>query len=187
MSWAAKRRYRDAIGTGLLALVLVLPSVAYNAVVFGPTSAEDFAQSQDILAHFRIPHHTEVKLWCDGIALVQVAWMFLGLFLVRGQRLFPAIAIPLVAAVGLTLLQLATDSDSLALLFPWRASVYLVPVATTVILARLLATTGTSFPIIPGRSRRVGGCPPRFRWQLAAASSVIAGRSATGSAPRKCR
>lgn len=133
-----ERRFRDALRAGLLALLLMLPAAAYNAAVFGPTSAETFARAQALLAHFRIPHHAEVRLWCDGITLIQVAWMFLGLFLVRGTRLFAVLAIPLAAAIGLTLLQLATDSDALALLFPWRASVYLVPIATTIVLSRLL-------------------------------------------------
>lgn len=133
------RRFRDATATGALALALVLPVVLYNAVVFGPTSAEQFAQSQDILARFRIRHHTDVKLWCDSIALAQVGWIFLGLWLVRGQRLFLVLAISLTGALSLTLLQLATDSTSLALLFPWRASIFLVPLATTTVLAKLLA------------------------------------------------
>jgi hypothetical protein len=41
-------------------------------------------------------------------------------------------------ATSLTLLQVATGSESLALLFPWRISAFLVPVATAVILTRLV-------------------------------------------------
>src|SRR5262249_32252733 len=43
------------------------------------------------------------------------------------------------AALLLTVAQVASHSDSLALLFPWRISAVLVPVATTVILSRLVA------------------------------------------------
>ena len=39
----------------------------------------------------------------------------------------------------LTLLQAATGSDTLALLFPWRISAALVPIATTIVLSRLVA------------------------------------------------
>jgi hypothetical protein len=39
----------------------------------------------------------------------------------------------------LTIVQLVTASDTLALLFPWRTSAMLMPVATTIILARLLS------------------------------------------------
>ncbi len=132
-------RLREAVRGGGLALLLALPAVVYNAATFGPTTAEQFARSQEILARFRIRHHTDVRLWCDGIALAQVAWVFLGVFLAHRHRLFALLAIPLAGALGLTTLQLATDSASLSLLFPWRASVFLVPLATTVVLARLLA------------------------------------------------
>src|SRR5262249_3669702 len=47
--------------------------------------------------------------------------------------------VPFVLSVLLTLVQVATGSHTLALLFPWRVSAVLVPIATTVILARLTA------------------------------------------------
>jgi hypothetical protein len=42
-------------------------------------------------------------------------------------------------SAALTLVQVATGSLTLALLFPWRVSSVLVPVATTVVLSRLVA------------------------------------------------
>jgi hypothetical protein len=68
-------RWRAAFLQGLVALLLVAPVVIYNLVSFAPTSAAEFAESQSILAHFRIPHHAEPERWCDGIALAQVAWI----------------------------------------------------------------------------------------------------------------
>jgi hypothetical protein len=44
----------------------------------------------------------------------------------------------------LTLAQVVTGSDTLAVLFPWRVSAVLVPLATTVILSRLV-----SLPVLP--------------------------------------
>ena len=45
------------------------------------------------------------------------------------------LTVSLLASLALTLLQDALDSDALALLFPWRTSVWLVPLATSVVLA----------------------------------------------------
>jgi hypothetical protein len=40
-----------------------------------------------------------------------------------------------IVAVALTLVQLITGSEALALLFPWRISTYLVPLSTAILLA----------------------------------------------------
>src|SRR5439155_19665471 len=136
---ARERRGLLALGVGALALVLVLPVTLHVWLTFGPTSATVFAESQDILVNFRIPHHSRVDLWLDPIAGFQVAWMILGIALTWRTRLFAALAVPFVLMTLLTLLQVATGSDTLALLFPWRISAVLMPVATTMILARLVS------------------------------------------------
>jgi hypothetical protein len=129
---------RKAIFLGLWSLLLVAPTVIYALIAFRPTSADAFAEAQGILVHVRIPHHCVPRLWCDGITWMQLGWMVLALYLLRGTRLFFLFSFVFAASVGLTLLQVATDHDTLALLFPWRTSVILIPLATTVILARVV-------------------------------------------------
>src|SRR5262249_20210604 len=65
---ALERRFLAALGVGALALALVLPVTLHVWLTFGPTSATQFAESQDILVNFRIPHHSRVDLWLDPIA-----------------------------------------------------------------------------------------------------------------------
>ena len=114
-------------------------------VTFGPTSQAQFAEAQNVLVNFRIPHHARPKLWlADGIAYVQAAWVVLALVLVRRTRLFTVLAVPFALAVLLTIVQMISDSNTLALLFPWRISTVLMPLATTVILSRLV-----SIPALP--------------------------------------
>jgi hypothetical protein len=147
------RQAKKAILLGLWSLALVLPIVIYNVIAFAPTSPEVFAEAQRILAHFRIPHHAEVGRWLDGIALAQVGWIVLSMVLIRGSRLgliagnmdliqqsklFIIMLVVLTLSVLFTLIQVATDNDTLALLFPWRTSAVLVPLATTIILAKLV-------------------------------------------------
>jgi hypothetical protein len=131
-------RPRKALSLGLWGLVLVLPVTAYTLVTFRPTSPEVFRKAQHVLVSVRIPHHTQPRLWCDPIALGQVAWVVLGTTL-AGGRLRAVLAVSGLLALALTLVQVATGSDTLALLFPWRLSAVLVPIATTVVLARLAA------------------------------------------------
>jgi hypothetical protein len=119
-------------------LLLVLPAIAYVLKNFAPTSPTEFAEAEALLVHLRVPHHAVPAVWFDGFAVAQIVWMLVGLFLARGNRLFPILSISLAVGIGLTLLQLATGSDSLALLFPWRLSIYLVPIATALVLTRIV-------------------------------------------------
>jgi hypothetical protein len=105
---------------------------------FAPTTPEQFRQAQELLVEFRLPHHTVIYQWFDWIAALQIAWIVVGLLLMRKSRLFPVLLIAFLGSVALSILQLATGSDTLALLFPWRVSAVLVPVATAVILGRTI-------------------------------------------------
>jgi hypothetical protein len=131
-------RTRTAFGVGTLTLVLVLPITLHSALTFRPTSPEEFARAQDLLVNVRIPHHSRVDRWLDPIAVLQILWIVLAMAMVWRTRLFLVLAVPFALSVLLTLLQLATHSNTLALLFPWRISAVLVPIATTVVLTRLV-------------------------------------------------
>ena len=132
-----QKRVWEALLLGLGAALLVAPVVIYNAVSFAPLSADQFAEAQRILVHE--PSLTmRSRRWCDGIALAQLAWILVALVLVRGSNLFVIMLLTCLLSLLLTLVQLWTGNDSLALLFPWRTSAILVPLATTIILTRLL-------------------------------------------------
>src|SRR5262245_16524666 len=132
------KRVRHAFLVGLWALLLVSPVLVYNLATFAPSSPEVFVEAQSLLTHFRIPHHALVGHWLDGIACAQIAWVLAAIYLVRGSRLFGILLVTFVLSLLLTLVQVATGNDTLALLFPWRTSAVLVPIATAVILTRLV-------------------------------------------------
>lgn len=131
-------RRRDAVLAGGLSFALVLPVVGYNLWMFKPSSAEVFAKSQQILVEVRIPHHAMIQYWFDATAIAQLIVLVGAMFLVRGQRLFLLMVVPSLLSLGLSLVQFWTGNDTLALLFPWRISAVLVPLATMVILAKLV-------------------------------------------------
>lgn len=133
------RQFRKALLLGLWALLLVAPVVVYNWRSFGPSSPEAFREAQHILAHFRIPHHAVPEKWFCRFTAAQLVWVLAAAWLTRGTRLAPVFGASLGVIGALTLAQQATHSDTLALLFPWRISVYLVPLATAVLLAKALA------------------------------------------------
>jgi hypothetical protein len=138
-SLAYERRYRTAAIAGGVALLIVAPVVAYVLACFTPSLSKSLGSAPRILAEIRIPHHAVVSRWFDVVAALQLAWIVLGMALVRRTRLFPVLIVPAVGGLALTFVQLVTENNTLALLFPWRVSVVLVPVATAVITARLAA------------------------------------------------
>jgi hypothetical protein len=129
------KNIRQTIATGVLALALVAPNLLYATTVFTPSDAEVYVDMQAELVTFRIPHHAIVTEWFGVSAAAQIGIMLLGLWLARRSRLFWVLAVPALAAIALTAAQLLTGSNALALLFPWRVSVMLVPIATTLMLS----------------------------------------------------
>jgi hypothetical protein len=135
---ARARQYRAALAAGGVALAVAVPVVAYALWRFSPFDPHA-EESLHVLADVRIPHHTKPARWFDGIAALQLVWIALGLYFVRREPFGRALAVAALGGAILTAVQIATGSDALALAFPWRISVLLVPVATAVISAKLLA------------------------------------------------
>lgn len=149
-----ERRWRTACGLGAVALAVVTPTLGYAGVTFAPADPAAFAEAQRILAEVRIPHHAVVSRWFDAVAAVQLAWLALGLAAVWGTRAFLPLAVAASGAAALTLVVTAVPNPSLALLFPWRLSALLVPLATVALAARAAA------------------CLPDAKW-VAVASSIV--------------
>jgi hypothetical protein len=132
-------KIKKAILIGILALLLVTPSVFYAAGNFQPSSSEGFKEAQEFLVKFRLPHHCLPQLWLDWVACLQILWIMLSIFLLRKQKALTVILVPFLLGALLTILQVVTQSNTLALLFPWRISSVLVPLATMITLSELLA------------------------------------------------
>ncbi len=146
--WQAGRP-RAAVVTGLVALLGVAPVLAYTLTAFAPTDPERFAEAQRILAWVRIPHHTEVNRWLDWVAGLQLAWLAAGIVAYRRTALFIPLAASAAVGLVLSLIQVATGDATLALLFPWRVSAVLVPMATGAAAAGLAAWVERAAPPRP--------------------------------------
>jgi hypothetical protein len=132
---------RRGFAMGAAALVFVVPALVYLWKTFQPTNGAIFAQAEEILVNTRIPHHARIECWLDGIAVMQWIWIAIGVVLVRHSQVFVVALVALVGALALTLAQAWTGNMTLALLFPWRMSAILMPLATVVIVGRLISLT----------------------------------------------
>jgi hypothetical protein len=120
---------------GLLTLALVAPVVLYDRFVMTSTSAQLSEQALSILVNQRIPHHAVLHVWWDTGAAIQVGIMLVGMITVLKTRLFPVMLVPFLGGVIGTVVQVLTLNNSLALLAPWRVSVFLVPLSTCLLIA----------------------------------------------------
>jgi hypothetical protein len=133
---------KNILAVGACAFVLVAPVLAYVYLVFRPSSPEIGQQAQAILVHFRLAVHAVPGKWVDlldNAIYLKVVVVLLGMYVIRRTELFWVMFVATLVAMGLTAVQLVTGSDTLALLFPWRLSVFLVPIATTIVITAVVS------------------------------------------------
>lgn len=140
-----ERNFKKSVWLGVCAFILVLPILVYNYLNFVAVDVESVASAQSILVNERIPQHARVDVWFDAESAFQILLVVLALALVRRTKLFPVLAFVFLCAAALTVLQIVTGSKSLALLFPWRVSAFLVPLSACLILGRALVWLSQKF------------------------------------------
>src|SRR5947207_7414648 len=70
--------------------------------------------------------------------------MIAGIVASADTDLFLPMLVPFLAGITLSAAQLTSHSSALALLFPWRVSVLLVPLSTAVLVRGAIAWSGVS-------------------------------------------
>jgi len=131
----------------LAASAFAVPAAAYTLFAFGPENPHHFAEAQRILAEVRIPHHSLIDRWFAAADAVQLAWAAAGIALLWRSRLFLVLLIAAALGLVLSLAQYQSENPTFALLFPWRISAVLVPVATAVIAAKVAALLPAARPV----------------------------------------
>jgi hypothetical protein len=94
--------------------------------------------------------------WLDWTTLAKGLLLGIALFLVRRHKLLLLVALPLGAAVLLTVVQVISADPALALLFPWRISTWLMPIALAVIVWRSVLRADAWLPARWMQVLRVG-------------------------------
>jgi len=136
-----ERRFSKALQTGLLAFLVVLPPLFYTLVNFSATSAEIASLANNILIYERFPHHADPQSWFGVSVLFQLLWVIGGIIIVRKDKKLLIILLTLfLGAFSLTLVQVFTASEVLAILQPWRLSALLVPISSAIIIGSFIHT-----------------------------------------------
>jgi len=145
LAWKDGRSLGKIFTLGATALIFVSPILYYAFDSFGGSSPEVAAQAREILASYRIPHHARIDQWLDATVAVKIALLLAALYLSRRSRVVFSILLgSSLIVVLLTAIQALLGSDFLALVFPWRLSIYILPLSTTIILAAITARISAS-------------------------------------------
>ncbi|NOZ03975.1 MAG: hypothetical protein GXO92_05140, partial [FCB group bacterium] len=132
-SFSQDRTIKRPLIIGLSAFLLALPITLYVIIMFSPTTSGTYTCSQSILAQYRIPHHAIPAQWLGTVVYVKILLIIIAIWMVRKSRLFTLLSIPFIIGLLLTIVQMITKSNFLALLFPWRVSAFLVPMSIVII------------------------------------------------------
>ncbi len=138
---------------GLSALLMALPITLYVMIMFSPTASEIYTNSQSILAQYRIPHHAIPGQWLGTIVYLKIVLVSIAIWTVRKTTLCTLLSIPFVTGLLLTIAQVITKSNFLALLFPWRVSAFLFPISVVIILANIINVLFVKFPFFLKKGR----------------------------------
>ena len=131
----AEHNLKRALLIGTVSLLLVAPALIYTIYMFSDPSPAVSQEALDILVNFRNPQHALITAWLNWTVLVQTLVLLAGLFILRKTKLFTILLIVTSGMLILTTLQVVTANKWLALIFPWRVSVLLVPMGTTILIA----------------------------------------------------
>jgi hypothetical protein len=131
------KRGKILLGMVLFFLIAVSPILFYTISNFVSTPPESTQTARHILVYFRIPHHALITNWFDFTSIIKISLLITGLFLARKTKLFHILFIPTLIGLVLTIIQIFSESDFLALLFPWRMSTFLIPISTALILKKV--------------------------------------------------
>ena len=133
------KNYKLAIHIGLLAFILIFPLVYFTFSTFGNSAAEISRIALKILVMERIPGHALLgEFLLNKITAFCLVMIGLAVFIGRDKSEFlKIISIPLGLSVIIILTAFLTDSHFMMLLFGQRSSVWLVPISSAYVIARL--------------------------------------------------
>lgn len=134
--WPNLRRTPLSVWASMtLALLILAAHAIYLRLDFLPTSGALSDRANIILTEFRIPEHALVSHWLTQTGtFARLGTAALAIWISRKHKIGLILLTGTVATVALTVLQTLTGSHLMALIAPWRASVWIIPLSVVVVL-----------------------------------------------------
>jgi hypothetical protein len=134
------RQWRECFILGGVFTLFLLPTAAYTIIQFMPTTSDLADRASHILARERIPFHAIPMHWLTTLDIFKVSMIAIAAYICRKQdeRLAFVLVISLILGIATTVIFGFLDDDRILLLFPWRVSVILAPIALILLVSAVL-------------------------------------------------
>ena len=138
MYFIFRKEFKLLLKINTFYLILILPITFYIIYNFLLVDRSFVFEGQKILVN-RAPHHALIQSWFSYKDIFSILIYLISLTIVlKKKRVFiPLLFFGLISII-LTVIQFFTQNHSLALSFPWRSSVFLIPISTMIILSFLI-------------------------------------------------
>ncbi|MGB9674358.1 MAG: DUF6798 domain-containing protein [Anaerolineales bacterium] len=136
----------------LFYLLLISPILIYTLVHFALAPPEISQKAAAILVNYRIPHHADIHTWFNVTSVAQILILTAAIYFARQRPLSLLLMSTSLMGVTLTFIQLISRNNQLALLFPWRISILLMPLSFTILIARSVEKLFSSIETLPIRN-----------------------------------
>ena len=129
------KKYFDFFKTIIFYIILILPITIFIITNFIMIDKNLVLIGQKILLE-RIPHHADIHHWFTYKDIISMLIYLFALFLVRNNfKFFVIFSVFGFCSIFLSLTQYFLINNSLALTFPWRSSVFIIPISSLIIVS----------------------------------------------------
>ena len=116
-------------------IILILPITIYIILNFLLIDKELTSAGKLILLE-RIPHHALIENWFSYKDIISILIYAISLFMIRkNKKIFLPLLIFGFLSILFSMIQFLSQNQSLALAFPWRASIFLIPLSSMIIIS----------------------------------------------------
>ncbi len=130
-----KKKYLEFFKISIFYSILILPITLFIIFNFMIIEKDITLVGQEILLG-RIPHHANIHYWFTYKDLISLFVYFFSLILLKNNfKFFVIFGIFGFCSIILSFIQFFLVNNSLALAFPWRASVFIIPISSLIIMS----------------------------------------------------
>ena len=130
------KNFLKALGTYT---ILILPITLFVILNFLNIDKEIILEGQIILMD-RIKHHADIHHWLTSKDFISVILFFSALYLIRFNiRFFIFFLIFGFCSISITITQFFINNNSIALAFPWRTSVFIIPISSMIVVSHFIS------------------------------------------------
>lgn len=138
-SYLMFKKYSNFLKIIFVYSCLILPITIYVILNFMMIDKEITEIGKKIMFE-RISHHANIHQWLSYKDIISLVVYFVSLFLIRNNRRFFILFLVFgLCSISLSIVQYFLDNKSLALAFPWRSSVFIVPISLVIIISFLIS------------------------------------------------